>query len=89
MRDKPYSPIEELRLRTDYDQYAGFFLAMSQWQLGDQEKALETFDAAVAWTNEHAPDDQQLARFHKEAAELLGMKMPPSEKPEQGSKPGN
>jgi serine/threonine protein kinase/tetratricopeptide (TPR) repeat protein len=76
MRDQPYSPLDEPRVATDYDHYAGFFLAMTQWQLGEKEKARETFEAAVAWTKEHAPDDEQLARFQKEAAELLGVETP-------------
>jgi len=72
LRDKPFSPNEEPRLVTDYDRYAGFFAAMNQWQLGEKEAARETFDAAVAWMQEHAPDDQQLKQFRGEAEELIG-----------------
>lgn len=73
LRDRPYSPLEEPRLRADFDRYAGFFLAMTQWQLGQKQKARETFDVAAAWMREHAPNDAQLARFRAEAAELIGL----------------
>jgi eukaryotic-like serine/threonine-protein kinase len=79
LHDKPSSPLEEPRLVVDYDRYAGFFAAMNQWQLGDKEAARETFDAAVAWLNQHAPDDRQLKQFRTEAEALLGVgDMPPA-----------
>lgn len=77
LRDKPYSPLEEPRFATDFDHDAGFFLAMSQWQLGEKAKARESFDVAVTWMQEHAPDDPQLARFKQEASELLGTETSP------------
>jgi tetratricopeptide (TPR) repeat protein len=87
MRDLPYSPIGQLRVVTDYDRDAGFFLAMSLWQLGQKEKAREAYDAAVAWMHEHGPDDTQLARFQKEAADLLGVEAPSREAGEAPATP--
>jgi Tfp pilus assembly protein PilF len=50
-----------------------FFLAMSHWQLAEQDKARKFYEQAVAWMEKNAPDHEMLIRFRLEAAELLGV----------------
>jgi tetratricopeptide (TPR) repeat protein/serine/threonine protein kinase len=50
-----------------------FFLAMSRWQLEEQDKARQLYEQAVAWMGKNAPDHEMLIRFRAEAAELLGI----------------
>jgi hypothetical protein len=52
----------------------GFFLAMSQWQLGEKEEARKWYDKAVAWMEKNDPKNEELRRFQAEAEELLGIK---------------
>jgi tetratricopeptide (TPR) repeat protein len=52
---------------------AGFFLTMTQHKLGDKEAAAKTYDRAVEWMEKNQPKDEELIRFRKEAAELLGI----------------
>jgi eukaryotic-like serine/threonine-protein kinase len=54
-----------------------FFLAMANWQLGQNETAKKWYDQAVVWMEMHQPRNKQLARFRAEADELLGKEMPP------------
>jgi tetratricopeptide (TPR) repeat protein len=51
-----------------------FFLAMSNWQLGQQDEARQWYDKAVEWMEKAQPsemDVEQLRRFRTEAEELL------------------
>src|SRR6185295_9231972 len=48
LRDYPYSPLLDARIATEYDRYAGFFLAMSLWQLGERDEACVAYDDALA-----------------------------------------
>jgi tetratricopeptide (TPR) repeat protein len=73
MRDLPYSPLEEPRLATDYDRYAGFFLAMSLWQLGEKEKGREVYADAIAWRDQQAPDAEGRRRFRAEKQAMLSL----------------
>jgi serine/threonine protein kinase len=50
-----------------------FFLAMAHWQLGEKAKARQWYDKAVQWMEKNRPKDSELASFHAEAAELLGI----------------
>jgi tetratricopeptide (TPR) repeat protein len=52
----------------------GFFLAMSQWQLGEKEEVRKWYDKAVAWMEKNDPKNEELRRFQAEAEELLGIK---------------
>jgi hypothetical protein len=47
---------------------------MAQWQLGEKEKARTWFDRAVQWMKKNQPSNEELRRFHAEAAEMLGTK---------------
>jgi Flp pilus assembly protein TadD len=57
--------------------YDFFFLAMAHWQLGAAGEARAWYGRAVAWMDEHKPQDEELRRFRAEAAELLGVLAPP------------
>jgi tetratricopeptide (TPR) repeat protein len=59
-----------------------FFLAMSNWQLGQQDQARQCYDRAVEWMEKRPRHDAQLLRFRAEAEELLGVNQPqPSTNP--------
>ena len=51
-----------------------FFLAMTYWQLGQEDEARGWYAKAVEWTAENRPWDENLKRFQAEAAELLGIR---------------
>jgi tetratricopeptide (TPR) repeat protein len=72
-RDLPYSRLDHAHIATEYDRYAGFFLAMSLWQLGEKDKARVAYDEALAWMQANAPDDKQILGFRDEARALLGI----------------
>jgi hypothetical protein len=63
-----------MKLRNGGDSFDWFFLAMARWQLGEKEKARTWFDKAVQWMDKNQPRNEELGRFRKEAAQLLGMK---------------
>ncbi|MEO1530447.1 MAG: tetratricopeptide repeat protein, partial [Planctomycetota bacterium] len=48
-----------------------FCLTMTEWQLGNKEKARQWYDEATAWMNQHQPHNAELIRFRDEAEELL------------------
>jgi non-specific serine/threonine protein kinase/serine/threonine-protein kinase len=50
-----------------------FFRAMSYWQLGQKVQAQEWYDNAVEWETKNRPLDQDLRRYQKSAATLLGI----------------
>jgi WD40 repeat protein len=65
----------------ELESFNTFFLAMTYWRLGDEEKARELYDQAVRWIEknqsvlEKQPSNQkELRRFRAEAADLLGLK---------------
>ncbi len=53
-----------------------FFLAMTYWQQGDEKRAREFYDQAVAWTKKNNPKDPELKRFRAEADALFGAPCP-------------
>jgi tetratricopeptide (TPR) repeat protein len=48
-----------------------FALAMAYQQIGQKEKARRWYDKAVVWMEKNQPKDEELRRFHGEAADLL------------------
>jgi len=58
-------------LKGDKLSFNAFFLAMAQWQLGNQAEARKWYDQAVGWMEKNQPQDEELRRFRGEAAELL------------------
>jgi len=55
--------------------YNGFFLAMAQWQLGDRERARQSYDSAAEWMRRQQPWNFELRRFRAEAEALLAGKV--------------
>ena len=62
---------KSMELRQGGDSIEWFFLAMTHWQLGNQDQARQWYDKAVAWMDKNQPDNEELCRFRAEAAELL------------------
>jgi uncharacterized protein HemY len=50
-----------------------FFLATAHWQLGEKDKARQSYEKAVEWMDQNDPKNDELRRFRAEAAELLGV----------------
>jgi Flp pilus assembly protein TadD len=50
-----------------------FFLAMTDWHLGDRAAASKEYAEAVAWMEKNRPDDADLRRFRAEAEGLFGI----------------
>jgi serine/threonine protein kinase/WD40 repeat protein len=68
--------LRELRQSVDLqgaNAWDQFFLAMAHAKLGDKQKAQEYFDQAVQWMDKHKPQEEELRRFHAEAAHVLGL----------------
>jgi eukaryotic-like serine/threonine-protein kinase len=53
------------------DSAHAFFRAMAYWQVGEKDKARETYEKAVRWMDRNQPDNEELRRFRDEAEELL------------------
>jgi serine/threonine protein kinase/Flp pilus assembly protein TadD len=49
-----------------------FFLAMAHWQLGEKDKARDSYAKAVAWMKQNQPGGQELLQFQAEASRLTG-----------------
>jgi len=49
------------------------FLSMAHWQKGDKDKARSWYDKAAEWMGKNRSQDDELRRFHAEAAALLGV----------------
>ena len=56
------------------DSYDWFFLAMSHWQLGNEEAARQWYDKAIDWMERNQPQNDELLRFRTEAQELMALK---------------
>ena len=56
------------------DSFQWFFLAMANWQLGDQPAARRWYDRAIDWMQQNAPTEKYLLRFRAEADELMNKK---------------
>jgi tetratricopeptide (TPR) repeat protein len=61
------------------DSYQWFFLAMAHWQLNNRDEARQWYEKAVVWMEQKRPDNEELAGFRAEAAELLGLTEPMDE----------
>jgi serine/threonine protein kinase/Flp pilus assembly protein TadD len=72
--DKAVAALENsMKHRKGGDAADWFFLAMSHWQLGHKEEALQWHDRAVAWMKQQPPNEE-LGRFRVEAEKVLGIK---------------
>jgi serine/threonine protein kinase/tetratricopeptide (TPR) repeat protein len=71
---------KSIRLQKDGgDSYQWFFLAMAHWQLNNRDEARQWYEKAVVWMEQKRPDNEELAGFRAEAAELLGLTEPMDE----------
>jgi uncharacterized protein HemY len=68
---------KSIQLRSGGSSGDWFFLAMVCQQLGDAGKARHWYDKAVQWMDKNRPHDDELRRFRKEAAALLGVEQEP------------
>jgi tetratricopeptide (TPR) repeat protein len=77
---------KSMRLGSGGDSFDRFFLAMAHWKLGDKEQARKWYSLAIQWmenNEQHSRTEelrQDLARFHAEAATLLGIEDQPTAK---------
>jgi superkiller protein 3 len=51
-----------------------FFVAMSEWRLGNEGEARRWYDRAVRWMDENEPENEQLVKARAEAEKTLGLK---------------
>jgi tetratricopeptide (TPR) repeat protein len=73
--------MKSVQLRKEGDSFDFFFLAMAHWRLNDKDKARDWYHRAVAWMDKNNPQNEELKRFHVEAAALLGLaKTAPTQK---------
>jgi tetratricopeptide (TPR) repeat protein len=63
---------KSMELRAGGDAGDWLFLAMAHWQLGHGDEAASWYDQSVEWMEKNAVQNEELGRFRKEAAELLG-----------------
>ncbi len=79
-------------LRDGGDGFDWFFQAMIAHDRGEPEQAAALYDRAVVWRTEERERDEEVARFHAEAARHLGRPEPEPLKPRDGpgssSRPG-
>jgi tetratricopeptide (TPR) repeat protein len=57
-----------------------FFLAMTHWNQGNRIEAGQCFDRALAALKSEGKDDPELLRFHAEAAALMGLPGPKTDR---------
>jgi tetratricopeptide (TPR) repeat protein len=65
-----------IELRTNGDSFDWFFLALVELKQGHKTQAEEWFGKAVNWYQTSRPNDEELRRFHVEAATALGVSAP-------------
>jgi tetratricopeptide (TPR) repeat protein len=58
-----------------------FFMAMAEWQRGNQDAARKWHQKAIDWMEENDPNNEELIRFRAEAVELLGVTEPQPSNP--------
>jgi tetratricopeptide (TPR) repeat protein len=61
-----------MRLRSGGDGFDWFYLAMGHCRLGDRDQARTWLKRAAQWTDQHAPQHDELRRLRDEATALLG-----------------
>jgi len=66
---------KSMELRGGGDSYDWYFLAQVYGRLGERERAMHWYNEAVAWMNKNKPGDNELLRFHAEAAAALGLEL--------------
>ncbi len=64
---------QALELRQGGDASERFFLAMAHWQQGHKDEARNWYNQAFQWMDKNGPGVEELHRFRREAAALLGV----------------
>ena len=64
---------KSMELRSGGDGFDWFFLAMAEWQLGNQHAARQWYEKAVERMEKKGSTHEELNRFRNEAADLLGV----------------
>jgi tetratricopeptide (TPR) repeat protein len=74
---------KSVELRDGGDASDWLFLAMSHWQLDNQDETRRWYRQAIRSMQEEKVQDEQLQRFHAEAAELLGVERETTEEQQE------
>ena len=65
-----------VELNKSVEGFNGFVLSMALWQQGHKDQSRSFLDHAVAWTRKNDPNNAELARLWREAADLMGQPGP-------------
>jgi hypothetical protein len=79
--------VRSMELRREGDSFDWYFVAMIHAQQGRPDEARQWYDRAVAWQEGIQAGNEELQRFRAEAAQVLGLPIPPSEPPAARSAP--
>lgn len=63
---------QSIRLSGGGDCADWLFLAIAYWKLDRKAEALDRYERAITWMDEHQPQDEELLRFRDEATQLIG-----------------
>ncbi len=72
---------KSMELRAGGDSFDWYFLAMAHWQLDQKSEALECYQKALDAANGKILSNEELARFHDEATNLLEIETKSSDEP--------
>jgi tetratricopeptide (TPR) repeat protein len=71
--------VRSMELRREGDSFDWYFVAMIHAQQGRLDEARQWYDKAAAWHTGSQPGNEELQRFRAEAAQVLGLPVPPPE----------
>jgi tetratricopeptide (TPR) repeat protein len=71
--------VRSMELRHQGDSFDWYFVAMIHAEQGRPDEARHWYDKAAAWHVGTQPANEELQRFRAEAAEVLGLPIPPPE----------
>jgi hypothetical protein len=71
--------VRSMELRREGDSFDWYFLAMIHAQQGRLDEARRWYEKAAAWHAGTQPGNEELQRFRAEAAQVLGLPVPPPE----------
>ncbi len=63
---------QSVRLSRGGDCADWLFLAIAYWKLDRKAEALDRYERAITWMDEHKSQDEELLRFRDEATQLIG-----------------
>jgi tetratricopeptide (TPR) repeat protein len=71
--------VRSMELRHEGDSFDWYFVAMIHAHQGRLDEARQWYDKATVWQAQTQPNNEELQRFRAEAAEVLGLPVPPPE----------